>query len=182
MLARVRSYPGVARTGEGQPAVLLALVAVYVVWGSTYLAMRVALQSFPPFIMAGVRFMVAGGALFLYLRARGAPLPHRRQWAAAALVGALLLVGGNGGVALAEQHVASGLAALGVATVPLWTVLFAGLWHRWPRRLEWAGVTVGFVGIVLLNVQGICAPTRLARSLCCWPRPVGRSARSGAAA
>ena len=134
--------------------VVLTLLAVYLVWGSTYLAMRVALQGFPPFIMAGVRFVVAGTALFLYLRARGAPLPARRPSAAAVLVGALLLVGGNGGVALAEQHVASGLAALGVATVPLWAVLFGGLWRQWPRRLEWGGLALGFSGIVLLNLQG----------------------------
>jgi len=140
--------------GGARSMVALTLLAVYLVWGSTYLAMRVALQGFPPFIMAGARFLVAGTALLLYLRARGAPFPGRRQVAAAVLVGALLLVGGNGGVALAEQHVASGLAALGVATVPLWAVLFAGLWRQWPRRLEWGGLALGFAGIVLLNAQG----------------------------
>jgi len=140
--------------GRDRSTVVLALLAVYLVWGSTYLAMRVALQGFPPFIMSGLRFVVAGGALFLYLRARGASLPRRKPGAAAVLVGLLLLVGGNGGVALAEQRVASGLAALGVATVPLWAVLFGGLWRQWPRRLEWVGLTLGFAGIVLLNAQG----------------------------
>jgi drug/metabolite transporter (DMT)-like permease len=154
MLRQARARYALPVFASERSMVLLTLFAVYVVWGSTYLAMRFALQGFPPFIMAGLRFVVAGGALLLYLRARGAPLPTLKQSAAAVLVGALLLVGGNGGVALAEQRVSSGLAALGVATVPLWAVLFGGLWRRWPRRLEWGGLALGFAGIVLLNVQG----------------------------
>lgn len=145
---------GGSTASNTRPRIMLALLAVYLVWGSTYLAMRFALQGFPPFIMAGLRFLAAGGILLLYLRARGVPMPSRKQATSAGLVGALLLVGGNGGVALAEEHVASGLAALGVATVPLWAVLFAGLWRQWPRRLEWAGLALGFAGIVLLNAQG----------------------------
>jgi drug/metabolite transporter (DMT)-like permease len=131
----------------------LALLAVYLIWGSTYLGLRVALEGFPPFLMAGVRFIVAGGALYLWLRARGAPAPNRSQWAGGALLGAFLLVGGNGGVTFAEQWVTSGLAALVVATMPLWAALFAGLLGRWPGRLEWAGLALGFVGIVLLNLE-----------------------------
>src|SRR5262249_30728984 len=127
----------------------LALLAVYLIWGSTYLGLRVALEGFPPFLMAGVRFMVAGGALYLWLRARGAPAPSRPQWAGGALLGAFLLVGGNVGVTFAEQWVTSGLAALVVATMPLWAALFAGLLGRWPKRLEWAGLALGFAGIVL---------------------------------
>lgn len=134
--------------------VVVALLAVYLVWGSTYLAIRVALEGFPPFMMAGVRFLVAGGVLFVVLWLRGAPTPQPRQWGAAALVGGLLLLGGNGGVVVAEQWVASGLAALGVATVALWSALFAGLWGQWPRRLEWLGLAVGFAGVGLLNLEG----------------------------
>ena len=133
---------------------MVALLAVYVVWGSTYLAIRIALEGFPPFMMAGVRFLVAGGVLFGVLWLRGAPAPRPRQWRAAALVGGLLLLGGNGGVVVAEQWVASGLAALGVATVALWSALFAGLWGQWPRRLEWLGLVVGFAGVGLLNLEG----------------------------
>jgi drug/metabolite transporter (DMT)-like permease len=134
--------------------VVVALLAVYVVWGSTYLAIRVALEGFPPFLMAGLRFLVAGGVLYLVLRLRGAPAPGRTQWGGATVVGGLLLLGGNGGVVVAEQWVASGLAALGVATVALWSAIFSGLWGQWPRRLEWVGLAVGFGGVALLNLEG----------------------------
>jgi drug/metabolite transporter (DMT)-like permease len=134
--------------------VILALLAVYFIWGSTYLGIRIALEGFPPFLMAGARFMLAGGALYLWLRARGVPAPSRPQWGGAALLGLFLLVGGNGGVTFAEQWVASGLTALCVATVPLWAALFAGVLGRWPGRRGWAGRLLGFTGIVLLNLQG----------------------------
>lgn len=139
---------------HGRLSIALALLAVYLIWGSTYLGIRVALEGFPPFLMAGVRFLVAGGVLYIWLRARGAPAPSRAQWAGGALLGMLLLVGGNGGVTFAEQWVASGLAALGVATVPLWAALFAGLLGRWPGRVEWLGLALGFVGVALLNLEG----------------------------
>lgn len=133
---------------------MAALLAVYLIWGSTYLAIRIALEGFPPFLMAGVRFILAGGALFVFLRGRGTPTPSRRQWLGAAAIGGLLLLGGNGGVVFAEQTVASGLTALGVATVALWSAVFAGLWGHWPRRLEWVGLVLGFGGVALLNLGG----------------------------
>ncbi len=123
---------------------VIALLSVYFIWGSTYLAIRIALEGFPPFMMAGVRFLIAGGGLYLFLRSKGVPNPDRSQWKSASLVGGLLLAGGNGGVVFAEQSVASGLAALGVATVPLWMVLFAGIWKSRPDRIEWKEVA-GFV-------------------------------------
>ena len=100
--------------------ILLSLIALYFIWGSTYLGMRIALIGFPPFLMAAIRFLVAGGLLFLILRLRGNPAPTRKQWLGAAIVGTLLLAGGNGGVAFAEQWVATGLAAVvsGVAGPP----------------------------------------------------------------
>src|SRR5207248_3452017 len=107
--------------------VIVSLFALYLLWGGTYLGMRVALGSFPPFILAGVRFVIAGALLYLFLRMRGYPNPSRTQWIASVAVGALLLVGGNGGVVFAEQWVASGLAALGIAAVPLWAALVGGL-------------------------------------------------------
>lgn len=132
----------------------LALLALYLIWGSTYLAMRFAIESFPPFLMAGLRFVVAGGLMYGWLRWRGVPAPSPRQWASCAVVGTLLLLGGNGAVAYAEQTVASGIAALVVATVPLWTLLFAALWKKYPSRRELVGVLAGFSGIVLLNLDG----------------------------
>src|SRR5205823_7676136 len=105
-----------------------------------------------PFLMAGIRFLLAGSILYPILRLRGSPTPTRAQWLGSALIGSLLLVGGNGGVVFAEQWVASGLASVGIAAVPLWTALFAGLWRRWPTRLEWLGLVVGFTGVILLNL------------------------------
>jgi drug/metabolite transporter (DMT)-like permease len=135
-------------------AIILALLSLYIIWGSTYLAIRIALEGFPPFFMAGVRFLAAGALMYGFLRLRGTPNPTRRQWGGAALVGGLLLVGGNGGVVFAEQWVASGVAALGVGAVPLWAALFAGLWGNWPQRREWVGIALGLVGLVLLNLDG----------------------------
>ena len=133
----------------------LALLAIYVIWGSTYLGMRIGLEAFPPFLMAGVRFLLAGGGLMLALRGRGAALPTRAQWGGAAWMGALLLGLGNGGVMFAEyKGVTSGLAALGIATVPLWASLFGGLWGQWPTRREWLGLGIGFCGIACLNLEG----------------------------
>jgi len=134
--------------------ILLSLFALYFIWGSTYLAIRIALEGFPPFMMAGTRFLVTGGGMYLFLRLKGIHAPDRQEWTGGTLVGALLLLGGNGGVVYAEQWVSSGLAALGVAAVPLWTVLFAGIWKRWPNRLELAGIAIGIAGVVFLNMEG----------------------------
>jgi drug/metabolite transporter (DMT)-like permease len=138
------------------PRVLVpaALFALYLIWGSTYLAIRVALESYPPFLMAGTRFLVAGGALYAFLRWRGMAAPTRAQWLNAAITGTLLLGMGNGLVCYAEQSVASGLAAVAVAAMPLFAALFGGLYGQWPRRMEWLGLGVGFAGVVLLNLGG----------------------------
>jgi drug/metabolite transporter (DMT)-like permease len=133
--------------------IILSLLALYLLWGGTYLGMRFALQGFPPFIMAAVRQLSAGVILYLFLRVRGNPKPTRTQWLAAALVGGLLLVGGNGIVSFAEQWVSSGLAALALGAVPLWAALFSGLFGRWPTRIEWFGLVLGFSGIILLNLE-----------------------------
>ena len=134
--------------------VVFSLFALYVIWGSTYLVIRFALEGFPPFMMAGIRFVIAGGTLYLFLRARGTPNPTRAQWIGSVLVGCLLLAGGNGGVTFAEQWVSSGLAAVWVATMPIWAALFGGLWGRWPARIEWLGLLFGFVGVGMLNLEG----------------------------
>jgi drug/metabolite transporter (DMT)-like permease len=132
--------------------VLAAFAAVYVIWGSTYLAIRFAIETLPPLAMAGVRFLAAGGAMYAFLRWRGMPAPKRIQWRSAAVVGGLLLMGGNGCVVLAERTVPSGVVALLVAMVPLWMVLLE--WVRAggtrPTARTVMGLLVGFGGMVLL--------------------------------
>jgi len=134
---------------------ILCLLTLYLIWGSTYLAGRWMLQSgLPPFLSAGFRFCVAGALLFTVLRMRGAPLPTARQWRSSAVVGLLLLTIGSGGVVFAQQWVPSGMAALVVGSLPIWSALFGGLFGQWPGTLERWGLALGFGGIVLLNLGG----------------------------
>lgn len=136
------------------PKAWAALATVYVFWGSTYLAIRVAVETLPPLLMAAARFLVAGGVLYAIAIRRGdreGDRPTLRQWGAATIVGGALLLGGNGGVVWAEQRISSGIAALLVATVPLWMALFA--WLAFRERLPpvaVAGIAVGFLGTALL--------------------------------
>jgi drug/metabolite transporter (DMT)-like permease len=139
--------------GDVQARVIIALLAVYISWGSTYLAIRIALKDFQPFFMMGIRFLAVGTGLFLYLRVRGAAMPVRRQWGNSLLIGGLMFLGGGGGVAVAEQWIESGLTSLIIATTPLWTVMFAGIWKRRPARLEVIGLAIGLVGIAVLNYE-----------------------------
>jgi drug/metabolite transporter (DMT)-like permease len=137
---------------------VLAFGALYIVWGSTYLAIRIAIETMPGFLMAGARFLVAGSVLYAYARVRGgAERPTARQWRATAVVGALLLLGGNGGVVWAEQRVPSGLASLIVATVPLWMVLldWARPGGRRPTLGVAAGLALGTVGLAVLVGPGV---------------------------
>jgi len=129
------------------------MLALYFIWGSTFLAIRWALPGFPPLLMSGLRFVCAGGIFYLLLRARGAPRPSREEWLAAFRVGTLLVLG-NALVVVAEQWVSSGVAAVAIASVPLWSVLFAGLWGRWPAKGEWVGLAVGLLGVALLQSGG----------------------------
>jgi drug/metabolite transporter (DMT)-like permease len=129
----------------------LALLALYVIWGSTYFAMRVALETVPPFLMAGPRFLIAGIAMALVLRARGAAWPTREQWLGSAALGFCLLTLGNGAVAFAEQSVPSSVAAIIVASVPIWIALLGRLSGLPPRGGEWPGILLGFVGVLLLE-------------------------------
>lgn len=138
--------------------VAAAFAAVYLIWGSTYLAIRVAVQTLPPFTMAGVRHVLAGAVMYAWLRTRGEPRPQRVHWKAAAIIGTLLLLGGNGLVVWAEQTVPSGIAALLVATLPLWMVLLNSFWvgGSRPNLAEVAGVLVGFAGVfVLIDPTGL---------------------------
>jgi drug/metabolite transporter (DMT)-like permease len=136
--------------------VIAAFAVVYVIWGSTYAAISVAIETMPPMLMAGVRFLIAGGLVSAWMAWRGAPRPTRAQWRAAVVVGALLLAGGNGGVVWAEQFVPTGVAALLVATVAFWMVLLE--WLRpggaAPSRLVVAGLLLGFGGLAVLLSPG----------------------------
>jgi drug/metabolite transporter (DMT)-like permease len=127
------------------------LLVVYVVWGSTYLAIRIALETLPPFLMAAARFLVAGGVLWAWSMRESGERPGAAEWRAATIVGAALLLGGNGGVVWAERTIPSGVAALLVAVLPLWMALLARIFYgeRLSRRAL-AGLPLGFAGIVLL--------------------------------
>lgn len=132
----------------------LALLTVYVIWGSTYLGIRYALVSFPPFALAAVRFFAAGVVMYAWLRLRGAPAPTKLQWRNAAITGVLLLAFGNGMVCFAEQSVASGVAAVAIASEPLFVALVLMAYREWPTRIEVLGLIIGFTGVVLLNSGG----------------------------
>jgi drug/metabolite transporter (DMT)-like permease len=134
------------------PLVLACLAATWLVWGSTYLAIKFALISFPPFLQMGSRFLVAGMLLAAWMRwVRQAPWPSARQWRHALLVGALMLGGGMGGTAYAEQSVGSGLVVAFIAVVPVMMAAGLMLWRVFPSRLEAAGIAVGLGGVLMLT-------------------------------
>lgn len=136
--------------------IVLAFAAIYIIWGTTYLGIRIAIETIPPFFMSAVRFLIAGTIAFVFLRARGVPLPNRVEWRSALVIGAFLLVGGNGLVTWSEQQVPSGIAALVVATMPLWMTSFDWLIFRGvsPSRQVIFGLVLGFLGIGLLIGPG----------------------------
>ena len=136
-------------------AIVLALAAVYLIWGSTYLGIRFALEGgFTPFLLGGFRFLIAGGLMFAFLRWRGVAPPTRAHWHNLAVMGVLLLAMGNGMVNFAEQTVSSGLAAVAVASAPIWMGVFAMMRGDRPTRTEWIGIGIGFIGVVWLNAGG----------------------------
>ncbi|MFH1599204.1 MAG: drug/metabolite exporter YedA [Pseudomonadota bacterium] len=132
-------------------AVALALASVYLVWGSTYLAIRVGLEGYPPFLMGSIRFIAASLVFYAFLRWRGHAAPTRAQWRNAAIMGLFMMLLGNGMVNFAEQSVSSGLAAIAVASMPLWAALFGVLRKQHPSRGEWLGLAIGFIGVIWLN-------------------------------
>jgi drug/metabolite transporter (DMT)-like permease len=138
-----------------QAKIVAAFAAVYVLWGSTYLAIRFGIETIPPFLMAGTRHLTAGLLLFLWTRLRREPRPDARHWITATFVGGLMLLGGNGLVTWAERRVPSGLAALIVASVPLWMALLDGIHRRRrPPLPVAAGLLVGLAGLVVLVAPG----------------------------
>ncbi len=134
--------------------IVAALFCTYFIWGSTYLAIRFGIESFPPFLMAGLRFTVAGLILYVVMRFLGAPNPTKQQWLGASAVGILLPALGNGTVCYVQQTVSSSVAALAIATAPIWMAIFSSIWGHRITRQEWLGIAIGLVGIVLLNLGG----------------------------
>jgi drug/metabolite transporter (DMT)-like permease len=153
--------------------VIVSLLLVYLVWGSTFLATHTALGSFPPFLLIGTRFLVAGALMFAWLKALGRPTPSWRQWRDAGLAGSLLMTGGMGLTALAQHYVSSGLTAVFIASSPLMFAVWNGLFGEWPGSREWCGILLGFAGAALLasgshfsaEPVGVIA---LAGAVCCW--------------
>lgn len=143
------------KTSNTRLLIFVALVAVYFIWGSTYLALRFGLEGFPPFILNGVRFLVAGALMYAVLRMRGHASPTRRQWWNAGRMGSLLLIGGVGLVTIAEDMgVGSGVVATAAAAIPVWAALVGGVFGQWPVRREWIGLGVGLVGVIVLLQEG----------------------------
>ena len=148
----VPAVPATARIAKPQidPRLIGSLAAVYLIWSSTYLAMRYAVAELPPLGMASLRFAAAGLALLAIAKQRGAAWPSAREWVRVVPIGALLFLGGNGFVAISELSVSSGGAAVVCATMPLWTGVLAAISGERPTRREWLSLVVGFLGVVVL--------------------------------
>lgn len=134
--------------------IVLSLACTYLIWGTTYLAIRFGIESFPPFMLAGVRFALAGLLMYGVLRFKGFNKPNIVQWRGAALIGILMPALGNGTVCYVQQTVSSSIAALSIATVPIWMAIFAVWWGHHISKQEWLGIVIGLLGIALLNLGG----------------------------
>jgi drug/metabolite transporter (DMT)-like permease len=148
------------QTGPSQGTrvkIVAAFLAIYLIWGTTFLGIRIAVETLPPFMMAGLRFFLAGGAMLPILLARGGRFPGLRHWRSAALVGGLMLAGGIGLLSLAERRIPSGLAALMVATIPVWITLFEwlGFGGKRPGAQIFIGLGLGLAGAALLFVPAV---------------------------
>ena len=170
------NQPLAAAASASRPAgwlIAACLFCVYVIWGTTYFAIKVGVAGSPPFFLIGTRFALAGSVLLVWQLARGRPMPSLRQWRNAALLGFLLLVVGNGGVAVAERWVSSGATVALISIMPLATVLWSGLFGQWPRRLEWVAIALGGVGAVVMllgrDLQGSLIGTSIILcGMTCW--------------
>lgn len=138
--------------GPGKAAIIAALLAVYVLWGSTYYGIKIALENYPPFLLTAIRMLIAGGLMYAVLRWRGEAAPTRKQWRAIFVLAILLTVLSNALVNLAEETVSTGLVAIGVAAMPLWAGFFSALRGQHPTVREWIGIAIGFIGVLWLNI------------------------------
>ena len=146
--------PHADRAAPGALAVAFALASVYILWGSTYLAIRFALESYPPFLLGAGRMFLAGLIMYVVLRARGVASPTGKQWRTLWILSIWMVLLSNGLVNLAETEVGSGLAAIAVASMPLFAGVFAMLRGRHPSKIEWVGLIIGFLGVLWLNAGG----------------------------
>jgi drug/metabolite transporter (DMT)-like permease len=149
------------------------LLAVYVIWGTTYFAIKVGVAEVAPFFLVGTRFVVAGGALMIAQMLRAQRMPTRHQWRNAALLGFLLLVVGNGGVSVAERWVSSGATVALISVMPLATALWSGALGQWPRRWEWLAIGLGAIGAAVMlmgrDLHGSLSGTALILlATTCW--------------
>lgn len=145
--------PPPVTTPPPRGVVIAAFAAIYLIWGSTYLVVRYAIETIPPFLMFGSRTLAAGAILYAWCRQRGIPSPTRAQWRDAIIAGGLLLFAGSSWIAWAEHEIPSSVAALIVAALPLWMVLFD--WkHNPPTRAVLAGLMLGFTGVGMLILRG----------------------------
>ncbi len=147
-------FARVPARGSSRALVVACFAIVCVVWGSTYFAIRIALESYAPFYLGALRFLGAGGLVLGYARVVGQPWPSLRHWGSAALTGVLFFVVGNGLINVAERSVSSGLASVLVATMPLWMTVFGRLFGARATAREVAGVGLGLLGVVVLNLGG----------------------------
>lgn len=136
----------------GKAAIIAALLAVYVLWGSTYYGIKIALENYPPFLLTAIRMLIAGGLMYAVLRWRGVAAPTRKQWRSIFVLAILLTVLSNALVNLAEETVSTGLVAIGVAAMPLWAGFFSTLRGQHPSTREWIGIAIGFIGVLWLNI------------------------------
>src|SRR5262245_51177883 len=156
MLSSPRPGSEMEAASPARVKVIIAFAAIYVLWGSTYLAIRLAIDTIPPFLMAGFRFLVAGAILYAFFSRNGGRRPTRQQWRNAAIAAIPLFVLGNGGVTWAEQVVPSGAASLVIATLPAWLILldwgYGG--RKGPQLAEVAGIGLGLAGVATLSAPG----------------------------
>jgi drug/metabolite transporter (DMT)-like permease len=142
----------VTATSASKGLILTCLAAVYVVWGTTYFALKVAVQGAGPYFLVGTRFVVAGVLLIGWLKLRGQRMPTPRQWANAALLGFLMLVLGIGNVTMAERTVSSGAAVALISVLPLAIALWSGLLEKWPGREQWLAIVIGLIGTLVMII------------------------------
>lgn len=176
MTAMSTALPLALPPSRFSPLIVACLAATWLVWGSTYLAIKWALVSFPPFFQMGTRFVAAGVLLGAFALWRGARWPNAGQWLSAGVLGALMIGGGYGATALAQTSVSSGLVVAFIAVVPALVALFQLPYGVRPSRLEWAGIVLGLCGVLLLTQgQGFAAslPGLLAIALACTTWSLG---------